>query len=149
MTHIRRQVRDDLVTTLTGLSLTGSNVFTGRAHAIGEASLPALFVRTPSEESAVDNMGSDPPAIQRNITAIIGILAAGNENVGNNLDAIAVQVENAVHADLTLGGTADYLMLVSTETDPPAGDGDQIANAMELTFIVETRTARSDPETKI
>ena len=148
MTHIRRQVRDDLVTTLTGLGLTGSNVFTGRAHAIAEASLPALFVRTPSEESTLDNIGSDP-AIQRNITAIIGILAAGNENVGNDLDAIAVQVENAIHADVTLGGKADDLLLVSTETDPPAGDGDQIANAMELTFIVETRTARSDPETKI
>ena len=148
MTHIRRQFRDDLVTTVTGLGLTGTNVFTGRAHAIADASLPALFVRTPSEESALDNIGSDP-AYQRNITAIIGILAAGDENVGNNLDAIAVQVENAIHADLTLGGVADFLMLVSTETDPPAGDGDQIANAMELTFIVETRTARSDPETKI
>ncbi len=148
MTHIRRQVRDDLVTTLTGLGLTGSNVFTGRAHAIAEASLPALFIRTPSEESMFDNMGSDP-AYQRNITAIIGILAAGGESVGNTLDAIAVQVENAIHADSTLGGTADDLMLVSTETDPPAGDGDQIANAMELTFIIETRTARSDPETKV
>ncbi len=148
MTHIRRQVRDDLVTTLTGLGLTGSNVFTGRAHAIAEASLPALFIRTPSEESMFDNMGSNP-AYQRNITAIIGILAAGDEDIGNTLDAIAVQVENAIHADSTLGGTADDLMLVSTETDPPAGDGDQIANAMELTFIVETRTARSDPETKV
>ncbi len=148
MTHIRRQVRDDLVTTLTGLGLTRSNVFTGRAHAIAEASLPALFIRTPSEESMFDNMGSDP-AYQRNITASIGILAAGDEDVGNTLDAIAVQVENAIHADPTLGGTADDLMLVSTETDPPAGDGDQIANAMELTFIIETRTARSDPETKV
>lgn len=148
MTHIRRQVRDDLVTTVTGLGLTGTNVFTGRAHAIADAKLPALFVRTPSEESALDNIGPTP-AIQRNITAIIGILAAGNENVGNNLDAIAVQVENAIHADLTLGGVADFLMLVSTESDPPAGDGDQIANAMELTFIIETRTARTDPQTKI
>ena len=76
-------------------------------------------------------------------------MAAGDENVGNNLDAIAVQVENAINADVTLGGKADDVILVSTETDPPAGDGDQIANAMELTFIVETRTARSDPETKI
>ncbi len=148
MAHIRKQVRDDLVTTLTGLAQTGSNIFTGRAHAIAEASLPALFVRTPSEESGWSNIGGDP-VYQRNITAIIGILAAGDENVGNTLDSIAVLVENAIHADPTLGGVADDLMLVATETDPPAGDGDQIANAMELTFIIETRTARSDPETKV
>ncbi len=148
MAHIRKQVRDDLVTTLTGLAQTGTNVFLGRAHPIAEAKLPALFIRTPSEESGWSNVGPDP-AYQRNITAVIGIVAVGGENVINTLDSIAVLVENAIHADPTLGGTADDLMLVSTETDPPAGDGDQIANAMELTFIIETRTARSDSETKV
>ena len=148
MAHIRKQVRDDLVTTLTGLAQTGTNVFKGRAHPIPDASLPALFVRTPSEESGWSNVGPDP-AYQRNITAIIGIVAVGGETVIDTLDSIAVLVENAIHADPTLGGTADDLMLVATETDPPAGDGDQIANAMELTFIIETRTARSDPETKV
>ena len=49
MAHIRQSIRDNAVTAVTGLSITGSNVFRSRGYPLGTNKLPALCVYTDSE----------------------------------------------------------------------------------------------------
>lgn len=42
--HVARQILDQVVTTCTGLSTTGANVFRSRVHTMIESSLPALLI---------------------------------------------------------------------------------------------------------
>ena len=49
MAHIRKSIRDNAVTAVTGLSTTGSNVFRSRVYPLGTNKLPALCVYTNGE----------------------------------------------------------------------------------------------------
>ena len=49
MVHVRRSIRDNVVTAVIGLSTTGSNVFRSRVYPLGTNKLPALCVYTDSE----------------------------------------------------------------------------------------------------
>ena len=46
MAHIRKTIRENIVTTLTGLATTGSSVYETRIFPINYAKLPALMVYT-------------------------------------------------------------------------------------------------------
>ena len=49
MAHVRQSIRDNVVTAATGLSTTGSNVFSSQVYPLGTNKLPALCVYTDSE----------------------------------------------------------------------------------------------------
>ena len=49
MAHVRQSIRDNVVTAVTGLSTTGSNVFRSRVYPLGTNKLPALCVYTDSQ----------------------------------------------------------------------------------------------------
>ena len=49
MAHVRQSIRDNVVTAVTGLSTTGSNVFRSRVYPLGTNKLPALCVYADSE----------------------------------------------------------------------------------------------------
>ena len=148
MPHIRKQIRSAAITALTGLASTGDNVHDVRGHAIGQGKLPALIIRTPSEESGYSNIGADP-AIMRTISLTVLALAVGGASLADDLDQIAVECETALEADPTLGGICDDLLLIQTDFEPPDGDGETLSNAVLMTFQVETRTARSDATVKV
>ncbi len=148
MAHIRQQIRAAAITVLTGLVTTASRVYGVRGHALTQAKLPALIIRTPAEASEHITIGADP-ALLRQITLTVLVQAVGGDTLDDDLDQIASEVEAAIAADVTLGGVADDAMLVATEIEPPDASGEQLSNSMIMTFAVETRTARSDPETKI
>ena len=148
MAHVRQQIRSAAITALTGLASTGDNVHGVRGHAIGQGNLPALIIRTPAESRGYSNIGADP-ALLRQVSLTVLALATGGDSLDDDLDQIAVEVEAALAADVTLGGVCNHLVLVATEFDPPDGRGETISNALELTFQVEYQTARSDPETSL
>ena len=52
--HLRRQIRERVGTTLTGLSTTGSNVFQSRVYPIESAGLPGIFIYTQNEGVSID-----------------------------------------------------------------------------------------------
>ena len=49
MAHVRQSIRDNIVTAVTGLSTTGSNVFRSRVYPLGTNKLPALYVYSNAE----------------------------------------------------------------------------------------------------
>jgi hypothetical protein len=42
--HVARQILDSVVSTCTGLTTTGTNIFRSRVHTLVESSLPALLI---------------------------------------------------------------------------------------------------------
>ena len=48
MAHARKSIRDDIKTTLTGLTTTQSNVFQSRVYPIGKAKLPGILIDDPT-----------------------------------------------------------------------------------------------------
>jgi hypothetical protein len=67
MAHARKLIRDNIVTTVTGLSTTGANVFKSRVYPLSAGSLPALTVYTRSEE-VIQSTISIPRTIERTLT---------------------------------------------------------------------------------
>ena len=58
MAHQRKTIRDRVITVLTGLSTTGSNVFNSRVYPNEESKLPLLNVFTLSETVELDSVKS-------------------------------------------------------------------------------------------
>ena len=56
MAHVRQQIRDQIVTALTGLTTTGSNVFRSRIFPLEQTKLPALCIFTKSEATEFDTI---------------------------------------------------------------------------------------------
>lgn len=147
MSHVRQQIRDDIVTTLTGLTTTGSNVFRSRIFPLEETNLPALCVYTKSETSEYDTIGL-PRSVNRVLDVAVEAYVKGVSNYDNTLDTIAVEVEEAIAADVTLGNLAKDAQITAFEADF-AGDGEQPVAVGRFTVTVEYRTVENDVETAV
>ena len=144
MSHVRQQIRDDIVTTLTGLTTTGSNVFRSRIFPLEETNLPALCIYTKSETSEYDTIGL-PRSVNRVLDVAVEAYVKGVSNYDNTLDTIAVQMEEAIAADITLGNLAKDAQITAFEADF-AGDGEQPVAVGRFTVTVEYRTVENDVE---
>ena len=147
MSHVRQQIRDDIVTTLTGLTTTGSNVFRSRIFPLEQTNLPALCIYTKSETSEYDTIGL-PRSVNRILDVAVEAYVKGVSNYDNTLDTIAVEVEEAIAADVTLGGVAKDAQITAFEADF-AGDGEQPVAVGRFTITVEYRTVENDVETAV
>lgn len=147
MSHVRQQIRDDIVTTLTGLTTTGSNVFRSRIFPLEDTSLPALCIYTKSEVSEYDTIGL-PRSVNRVLDVAVEAYVKGVSNYDNTLDTIAVEVEEAIAADVTLGNLAKDAQITAFEADF-AGDGEQPVAVGRFTITVEYRTVENDVETAV
>lgn len=145
MSHVRQQIRDDIVTTLTWLVTTGSNVFRSRIFPLEQTNLPALCIYTKSETSEYDTIGL-PRSVNRILDVAVEAYVKGVSNYDNTLDTIAVEVEEAIAADVTLGGVAKDAQITAFEADF-AGDGEQPVAVGRFTVTVEYRTVENDVET--
>jgi hypothetical protein len=133
------------VTTLTGLTTTGSNIFRSRIFPLEETNLPALCIYTKSETSEYDTIGL-PRSVNRVLDVAVEAYVKGVSNYDNTLDTIAVEMEEAIAADITLGGLAKDAQITAFEADF-AGDGEQPVAVGRFTVTVEYRTVENDVET--
>lgn len=121
MTHARTQIRAAIATQITGLPITGSNVFSSRIRSLDDdTQMPALMVKALSEshDTELSTMGTNVNQ-WRVLDVEITILALGvnGEILMTDLDDIAEDVEDAIYADKTLGGIAKDTMYVGMSID--------------------------------
>ena len=147
MAHVRKLIRDNIVAAVTGLNATGTNVFKSRVYPLSAESLPALTVYTRSEEVTQSTI-SIPRTIERTLTVSIDSYVQGLTNYEDSLDAIAVEVENAITADVTRGGYAKDTRVISFESDF-SGDPDQPVASSTITIEVDYVTIEDDPEVSV
>lgn len=145
MAHVRQQIRDAVATTLTSaVTLVSSRVYTTRVHPLNEANLPAISVYTGSESSERYNVGVTD--INRTLSLEIDIYVRETGTFDDDVDAIAVQVEEAMAGDFTIGGLVKSSVLISTAIQFD-GEADQILGVAKLTYQVRYVTSLTDVET--
>lgn len=145
MSHVRKQIREAVVSAVTGLTTTGSNVFEARIFNFNPSNLPALIVSTPSETS-FPNSFPTPRPIERDLEVLIVGYARENSNLEDKLDLIAKEVETALASDLTLGGLCKDLSLSSTKSEL-TGEGQKPLGIIQLVFNCRYMTKENAPQT--
>jgi hypothetical protein len=145
MAHVRKQIRDAIVTAVTGLATTGSNVFRSRVYPLEGGKLPGLCVYTRSEAVEFDTL-TISRSVMRRLDVMVEAYVKSVINYDNTLDTIAVEVEEALASDVTLGGLSKDLQVTAFEADF-AGDGEQTVAVGRFTVEVVYRTAENDVET--
>jgi len=149
MAHVRKQIRDQFVTLLTaGVSLVSSRVYATRVYPLTQAKLPAITVTIGSESSGLMTMGATmgSKSLDRTVDIAVSVYENATASLDSAIDAIAVQIEEAIGADFTLGGIAKESVLTSTSIDF-SGETEQPVGIATLTFSVRYVTSLTDVET--
>ena len=145
MAHVRKSIRDNITTTLTGLTTTGSRVFQTRLFPLATAKLPGLCIYTRNETTQYTTV-CKPRTQIRELEVLVEPYAKGTSSIDNTLDTIAVQVEEALYTDLTRGGYAKDTQVTDFEADY-AADGEQSVGMGRFTIAVTYATVENDIET--
>lgn len=150
--HARQQIREELVPVLTGLPTTANRVFAGRPYPLSEGEIPGLFIVSPDERSEVSSIGA--VKLDRAVNVIvIGYAKASSNAIENDLDRMAMEVEQAIGA--AVNNVASDLMalikeMVLTRTEKNISfDAEKPSGDIRMTFETLYRTARAVPETAI
>lgn len=148
MAHARQQVREAAVSDLTGLTITGNNVYTGRVAKLAAANLPSLKILLREEDGdlAAQAFGT---VLRRGRLIVEGRLQAGDD-IEDKLDDLAAEVEGAIYGntpalDALLQNIGAPITVVDVE-EPEEGVAKRIG-VIRMLFAVEYRTALADPTT--
>lgn len=142
MAHVRQQIRDEIVTTLTGLGTTGSRVYRSRVYPVADNKLPGLLIYTSTED--IETVTITPPRTQmRALTLTVEAYVKGVSNFDNQVDTIAEEVEAALAQDVTRGGLAKDTTITGFEVEFN-GDGDQPVAVGRLSVRIDYATLEDD-----
>lgn len=145
--HARRKIVLAAVQALTGLPTTGTNVKPGRAAPLPVAQAPYLLVYARAERSAPVTAKGPGRKLQHELTlAVEGITVSADDD--ELADALALEVEQALAADPTLGGACRDLFLGSTNLDARA-EGETRTGHIRLEFSVTYFTAAARPDVSL
>lgn len=144
MSHIRQEIRDDIIRQLTGLATTGDNVFASRIYPISNADLPGICVYTLGEESEYRTF-KNPRSIRRELTVAIEVYVKANTGYDDTIDQIALEIESALADDLTRNGYAKDTRFGSTSIEF-SDEGEKPIAMMTLTVSVDYFTTEGSPE---
>jgi hypothetical protein len=145
--HIRKQVRNAVKSDLTGLAITGANVFAGRLSPIGEGEMPCLNLFVLDESSDWDAAGT----IARVGDLVVEGRAQGEDDLLDTLDDIASEVETAIYAETpALSGLLQNIGTPRTQIE--IVDGQQGARrrtgVIRILFPATYRSVSTDPTTR-
>lgn len=142
MAHVRKQIRDHVAVTVTGLTTTGANVYKTRVYPLADSKLPGLAIFTDSEEIELSTI-SPPRTQMRTLTVRIEAFVKGVSNFDDQLDTISEEVEEALAADITRGGLAQDTRVTGFEADF-SGEGDQPVAVGRFNVLVDYVTIEND-----
>ena len=147
MSHVRQQIRDNIVTALTAdVTSVASRVYPSRVYPLRDGNLPGLCVYTLTEQSEV--MSFQPVVLRRMLNVAVDVYVTSTTVADDTLDTVAAEIEASIGSDRTLSGVASDAILVSTEIDM-TGEGDTPVVMARLVFLVEYVTSASDAETAL
>ena len=144
MAHVRKTIRDNVTTTLTGLTTTGSRVYQTRLFPLATAKLPGLCIYTRSENTEYATIGRPRTQI-RQLEVVVEAYVKGASNLDDTIDTISVEVEEAIAADPSRGGSAKDTQITGFDVEYD-GDGDQSVGVARFTISVTYVTVENDIE---
>tara|TARA_R110000765_G_scaffold130957_2_gene229487 strand:+ start:3221 stop:3634 length:414 start_codon:yes stop_codon:yes gene_type:complete len=135
-----------MATTLTsGVALVSSRIYISRTYPVTSANLPALTVYAGSETSSLVTIGISK-TLQRTLSVNVDVYARATSNLDDDIDAITVQVEEAIAADFTVNGLAKEALLTSTDIEY-SGEAEQQIGIAHMVYDVLYHTSIADVET--
>jgi len=148
MAHVRQLIRDKIKSLLTGLTTTGSRVYTSRVY--NHKALPALAIYTHDEQSSDDleNVTFGETTQHRLLNIVVEARAKATANLDKTLDTISAEVETALFADTTLGDKCKYFEFNGLEVEL-SGESDQPVGLMTMRFSALYRVDKTDVTTLI
>jgi len=145
--HVRKSIRDNVKTALTGLTTTGSNVYQTRVYPLAEDKLPGIAIYTRTEDTEYQTI-TVPRVKERTLRIAVEAYVKALTDYDDTLDKIALEVEAALYTDLTRGGFAKDTRVVSFDSQF-SGDGDQPIAYATMEVEVDYFTGEDDAETAI
>jgi hypothetical protein len=147
--HVRKQIRDRVVTNLTGLTTTGANVFPSRVYDLAETEIPGLSIYITTEEANEENFAAVGSDISEERHATVTIEARAKETdadtLDDTLDLISQEVETAMAADRDINGLALASFYAGME-DEMTGDGDDPVGVRTILYTVVYSILSSTPD---
>ncbi len=144
--HVRKQIRNAAKGALQGLGTTGSRVFISRVYPLDKAKLPGLLIFTPAEDS---DREASPTDLMRDMTLQVHGVVAISGNLEDELDDIALEVEQALD-DLGLAGLAKIYHGIQGTVSTLAGeDVDKPHGAIAMEFLYTYRTVTGAPDVAV
>lgn len=124
-THQRQTIREAVKAQLLGpasgedppvyVTSAGARVYETRMIPWREIELPAIAIYTLDETVDPDSKSTSPRRIYRTMQLEIVAAARASNNVDDDLDTLAMQIEAAMNYDETLGGSCGDSILSATE----------------------------------
>lgn len=151
-THVRKQIRAALVTALTGLTTTGSNVFSGRPpdREFQDTQLPALEIDTiEGGDISTLSMGGVSRRLERQLVVTITASVKANSSYLDTLDLVLKEVEIALGANVsanTLGGLVKHITPIGEPQVDITGEGQKIVARARQNFLAPYVTALNAPD---
>ena len=145
MAHIRKQIRDRVQSVLaSGASLAQRRVYASRVYPLTESQLPAIAVYSASESSDLQTMGLR--TLMRELSLSVEVYVRVNEKFDDDIDALCVQIEEAIEADYPLNGLVKDTLLSGTAIDFD-GEAEKPVGVARLTYTIRYVTSIGDVET--
>lgn len=143
MSHLRQQIREEIATTLTGLTTTGSNVFQSRIYPMEQGKLPGIIIYTVDERTMPSTMGANR-IIDATLNVAVECYAMGNA-IDNLLDGVCLEIQQALAANRQINSLAKNSQLDSTVITF-AQDSEQPAGYATMSWSVNYRYKENNPE---
>lgn len=146
MSHIRQQIREQAVLELQAIVPFNNQVFSTRLMKFRMEDLPACNVYAESEEDeAITIAGQGARLLQRELVLAVEIYDVQKEDIDNQLDDLAVEVEKLL-GNSTLNNLAFDVQLASTSFSFDT-DAETPTGILTLFWSVQYHTTEGDPET--
>lgn len=142
--HVRKQLRDAVVTAVTGLVTTTSHVHGWRVYALQDATeLPALSVYITDEDAEWMTIHA-PAVVERRAVVHVQGIAKASASVEDTLDTIAKEVEAALAGGVTIGSKTVALQYTGCEVDITRGD--KPVGMIDLRFTAVLHNTATAPD---
>lgn len=134
--HYRRTIREALQALLIAAGTqAGANVYTGRAR-------PILDILLRRQESVISIYTSDESSArladgfryERQLTVTVELAMGGSDDLDDMLDAFALEVEQAINGDPTLGGVLSSDLVLDATVSEIAATGQQLVGAVRMDY---------------
>lgn len=145
--HLILQIRDAVVTLITGLSITGANVFTSRPEdkSLAAGQLPALWPKLGAEQLADTTLrGTEMEMLDHDLTIMVCVRQAGDYEA--QLFNIARDVRNIIAANRNAGGALSIEYAGSAAPEDTA-IADVMASRLQMFFAVKYATVATAVDT--
>ncbi len=147
MSHARTQIRQAVIALLKGNTSAGNNVFEARVYPIDDLKLPALLVYTKLETLGEQSM-SRPRTQQRELRLSIEVYVKAQGKVDEDTDALALEIEQLIAANVTLDGLAKDMVLDTTETQF-SDDGERPVAVAVMNYAILYTVKEHQPQTLV